>query len=272
MATYYRRTGAERRVDEHGDWGRASYLFEVHGRRVLRQIEIYESGSMVRYGPDRRSDGYGSLFSTLPEASAIDANPLPQSIFNSAWYDGATHVRLGADARRVFRDEYRVAAVGEFPGLEEALTYVQSDLDATMANAPILRLVIEPAGSLEPDDPSFGAPVRIGLADGRRDGPLLQPEYYAVGQGPSEHVADAAQDTIMGLGGWFWPACPDHGNGLHASRPFSESEGVSWQDSPEPVWLCRGGDVVHVVSRIGELDGGQRRRNRRTTKVSRPRG
>jgi hypothetical protein len=57
-----RRRRDENRGDEFDGWGRSVWYFEVgdYGWPV-RQIEVYESGRVLRYGAEHEEDRYGGL-------------------------------------------------------------------------------------------------------------------------------------------------------------------------------------------------------------------
>lgn len=59
---YFKRHWDGPRGDEFEMWGEATYYFEVGDDGVpTRQIEDYQNGPTLRYGPDRPEDRYGFL-------------------------------------------------------------------------------------------------------------------------------------------------------------------------------------------------------------------
>jgi hypothetical protein len=55
----------ELRGDEHADWGGSWWYFEVGTDGYpRRQIEQYDNGVVLRYGPERPEDDFGSLSSS----------------------------------------------------------------------------------------------------------------------------------------------------------------------------------------------------------------
>lgn len=67
---FYRRRWAESRGDEFDSWGHSVWFFEVDdGGWPVRQIEVYDSGRVLRYGAHHQEDRYGGL----GEASLYDS-------------------------------------------------------------------------------------------------------------------------------------------------------------------------------------------------------
>lgn len=60
-ARYFKRRWDESRGDAFDSWGPAVYYYEVTDGWPTRQIETYEAGPTLRYGPDREEDDYGQL-------------------------------------------------------------------------------------------------------------------------------------------------------------------------------------------------------------------
>lgn len=59
---WYMRRWEERRGDDFDDWGPATYYFETGDDGVpTRQIEVYDTGPTIRYGPGREDDQFGQL-------------------------------------------------------------------------------------------------------------------------------------------------------------------------------------------------------------------
>ena len=79
----------ESRGDEHDHWGASTWLFEVDAdSRPLRQIEIYDAGPTLRYGPDHAEDEYGFLSrSRLDESARWPLGEVTADEFEAAWTD-----------------------------------------------------------------------------------------------------------------------------------------------------------------------------------------
>jgi hypothetical protein len=59
---WFRRRWEESRGDGFASWGAATYFFEVGpDGRPVRQVEVYDAGPTLRYGPDHPEDEFGQL-------------------------------------------------------------------------------------------------------------------------------------------------------------------------------------------------------------------
>lgn len=59
---WFKRRWDESRGDDFDSWGSATYFFEVATDGwPRRQVEVYDDGPTLRYGPDRVEDEYGGL-------------------------------------------------------------------------------------------------------------------------------------------------------------------------------------------------------------------
>ncbi len=79
----------ESRGDEYGHWGPLTWLFEVDADSwPLRQIEIYDAGPSLRYGPDHDEIEYGFLGKArLDEAENWPLDEITANEFEAAWID-----------------------------------------------------------------------------------------------------------------------------------------------------------------------------------------
>src|SRR5262245_42094996 len=80
----------EDRGDQYSAWGGSWWYFETGADGyVRRQIEVYDSGVQVRYGPDHQDDEYGGLSEV--HHSELD-RPADQELsaaeFESLWKKG----------------------------------------------------------------------------------------------------------------------------------------------------------------------------------------
>lgn len=90
MATqYYRRPWNESRDDHYYSWGPATYYFEVGDDGwPIRQIEVYDFGPTLRYGPGHEEDEFG-LLAQAPLGHLGEWQPwsIAEAEFEQAWRD-----------------------------------------------------------------------------------------------------------------------------------------------------------------------------------------
>lgn len=79
----------ESRGDENDHWGPSTWLFEVDADSwPLRQIEVYDAGPILRYGPDHHRDEYGGLGQArLDESENWPEGEITADEFEAAWTD-----------------------------------------------------------------------------------------------------------------------------------------------------------------------------------------
>jgi hypothetical protein len=77
----------ESRGDRFSSWGAATYYFEVGPDGwPIRQIEVYDNGPILRYGPDHQEDEYGRLAQTqLEEMEDENQWAIAAQDFEDAW-------------------------------------------------------------------------------------------------------------------------------------------------------------------------------------------
>lgn len=88
---FYRRRWDETRGDESSGWGNSVWYFEVTDDGwPVRQVEAYDAGRVLRYGPSQLEDRYGGL----GEASLYDSGDdwgrfeIAETEFERAWISG----------------------------------------------------------------------------------------------------------------------------------------------------------------------------------------
>ncbi len=85
---YYGRRWNETCGDAFSSWGGATYYFEVgEDGWPTRQVEEYDAGPVLRYGPDRVEDEYGQLGEArLDELEDWAPWEVSQDDFEKAWH------------------------------------------------------------------------------------------------------------------------------------------------------------------------------------------
>ena len=84
---WFMRRWEESRGDKFSSWGSATYYFEVGPDGwPTRQIEVYDNGLILRYGPDHREDEFGQL-GQAPLDEVEDWSPwaIAAQDFENAW-------------------------------------------------------------------------------------------------------------------------------------------------------------------------------------------
>jgi hypothetical protein len=85
---FYRRRWDDSRGDEFDGWGPSVWYFEVgNDGWPVRQVEVYDSGPVLRYGPGHEQDRYGGLGEASLDDPDEDWSPfaITQEAFERAW-------------------------------------------------------------------------------------------------------------------------------------------------------------------------------------------
>jgi hypothetical protein len=83
---YYRRHWEQSRSDEFNDWGTADYFFEAdEDGAVLRQVEVYANGMILRYDRSHRGDRYGQLTDQPLDPTVLGAYTSDKAAFDAVW-------------------------------------------------------------------------------------------------------------------------------------------------------------------------------------------
>lgn len=90
---FYRRRWNESRGDKFDGWGHSDWYFEVDDNgRPVRQVEVYDNGPVLRYGPGHEEDQYGGL----GQASLDDPDEdwsmfvITPNVFERVWNSAGT--------------------------------------------------------------------------------------------------------------------------------------------------------------------------------------
>lgn len=83
---YFKGRWDEDRGDEFAVWGCSDWYFEVQDdNTVVRQIEVYASGVVLRYDQLHPEDRYGMLTDQPFDATAFPFSPILRDDFEQAW-------------------------------------------------------------------------------------------------------------------------------------------------------------------------------------------
>lgn len=83
---YFKGTWDEDRGDDFASWGRSDWYFEVQDdNTVVRQIEVYASGVILRYDEVHIEDRYGMLTDQPFDAKAFPVAAITRDDFEQAW-------------------------------------------------------------------------------------------------------------------------------------------------------------------------------------------
>jgi hypothetical protein len=70
---YFKRGWNELRGDDYGNWGTSTWYFEIGSDNyVTRQIEVYESGKVLKYDESYMEDEYGGLAEKAFESEDLE--------------------------------------------------------------------------------------------------------------------------------------------------------------------------------------------------------
>jgi hypothetical protein len=84
---FYKRRWEESRGDQHDVWGASTWYFEVdEDNHPIRQVEIYDKGPTLRYGPEHDEDQYGFLsYARFDDIGDWLSWTIPEAEFELAW-------------------------------------------------------------------------------------------------------------------------------------------------------------------------------------------
>ncbi|MGJ8698094.1 MAG: hypothetical protein ACSHYF_17375 [Verrucomicrobiaceae bacterium] len=83
---YFLRPWNENRGDQYSGWGFSVWYFEVDGTgNVVRQIEAYESGKIVRYDESSPSDEFGGLAECPIDLDEFEQCAITKDEFENRW-------------------------------------------------------------------------------------------------------------------------------------------------------------------------------------------
>ena len=86
MLNYVKRHWDETRGDKFDEWGTSWWYFEVDkDGRVTRQIEKYDSGTVLRYSAEHKEDEYGALAEVALELPEPEFASISMDEFAKLW-------------------------------------------------------------------------------------------------------------------------------------------------------------------------------------------
>ena len=94
---YYQYSWDETRDDHSDPWGTSVYLFEVESSGyVIRQIELYANGNILKYSYDHEADAYGML--AAQPFDPVGCEDIEQAAFYQIW-NGRRSINYPSDRR-----------------------------------------------------------------------------------------------------------------------------------------------------------------------------
>jgi hypothetical protein len=83
---YYKRNWGESRGDEFDFWGTSLWYFECgEDGYVLRQMEVYSNGNVLKYHKNYLEDKYGCLSETPLDAEEFAGFEITKDEFERVW-------------------------------------------------------------------------------------------------------------------------------------------------------------------------------------------
>jgi hypothetical protein len=83
---FYKRPWDENRGDQFADWGTSIYFFETDSSgHPVRQMEIYQNGTVLQYSSIHQNDDYGMLADQPLERSDFIQFEISKEEFEEAW-------------------------------------------------------------------------------------------------------------------------------------------------------------------------------------------
>jgi hypothetical protein len=88
---YFKRPWEESRGDEYDSWGISVYFFETEtDGSVLKQLQIYEDGHILKYDKFHIEDIYGMLATHQLDLNEFSTFAITQREFEEAWQASST--------------------------------------------------------------------------------------------------------------------------------------------------------------------------------------
>ena len=83
---YFKRNWNETRGDQYDNWGKSIWLFETDNNgEVLRQIEVYENGKVLKYDNQNIEDEFGGLTDQNLDLIEFENYSIDKEEFENKW-------------------------------------------------------------------------------------------------------------------------------------------------------------------------------------------
>ena len=83
---YFKRNWNETRGDQYDNWGKSIWLFETNNNgEVLRQIEVYENGKVLKYDNQNIEDEFGGLTDQNLDLIEFENYSIDKEKFENKW-------------------------------------------------------------------------------------------------------------------------------------------------------------------------------------------
>lgn len=86
MNYYFKRTFEEDRIEEGNNWGQCTYYLETDEvGEILRQIEVYDNGMILKYSEQSPEDNFGFLADQPIEITEFEEFAITPAAFEQQW-------------------------------------------------------------------------------------------------------------------------------------------------------------------------------------------
>jgi hypothetical protein len=88
MGKYYKRNWEESTGEERTyAWGTSTFFFETDDKRnIIRQIQIFEEGQLLKYEQEFPEDDFGFLSNAQLDEEEFAAFSISEKEFNNTWH------------------------------------------------------------------------------------------------------------------------------------------------------------------------------------------
>lgn len=83
---YFKRNWNETRGDQYDSWGKSVWFFETDDNgEVLRQIEVYDNGKVLKYDNENSEDEFGMLADQNLDLTEFNEFTIEKEEFENNW-------------------------------------------------------------------------------------------------------------------------------------------------------------------------------------------